>query len=534
MSETAEQGFWSKLGFNDLLIGAVTLLILTLIGLILALYVLPREHLEIPELLQGVRVARAADFPVGASRVASWGERTILVVRSGENRFVGLEGTSPRDGCLLRWDVESLRIVSPCSYAVFDLQGNVVTGLTTTPLQRRAWRSGASWVANLWSDIRASTDSSLLGVARFVGLLYGPIDRSLRIDEALRKALKYRLAAHAGWRHMFGGITYLLFMILVVTGVLLAFYYRPSIDEAYPSIQHLTSEVSFGWLIRDLHVWSANLIVIAVLAHMGRVFFSAAYKPPRETGWLIGLMLLFVVLAFGATGYLLPWDQWAYWTTTEVLDAASATVIVGGVITEAIMGDAIVSGATLSRFFAVHVIVLPWFAFALLGYHFTLVRRRGVAPPVETQETTDPWRASAAWSAKDLEELRPGTPFFPDHLLRMFVVAVLVLAVAVSLAALFPRPLADVADPYVPPSELVSTLSGSMGVCCIHTLGTEPGPHSSVRQEARAPPSTQTRGGRGRHYVLPGIHLGLDSWPSGPNRTGLSGLAHRRGHSACR
>ncbi len=322
---------------------------------------------------------------------------------------------------------------------------------------RRAWQDLSRWVGNVWSDIRASTDSSLLGVARFVGLLYGPIDRSLRIDEALRKALKYRLASHVGWRHMFGGITYLLFMILVVTGVLLAFYYRPSVAEAYPSIQHLTSEISFGWLIRDLHVWSANLIVIAVLAHMGRVFFSAAYKPPRETGWLIGLMLLFVVLAFGATGYLLPWDQWAYWTVTEVLDAASATVILGGVFTEAIMGDVIVSGATLSRFFAVHVIILPWIAFALLGYHFTLVRRRGVAPPVEVEEKEDTWRASAAWSAKDLEELRLGVPFFPNHLLRMFVVSMLVLAVAVSLAALFPRPLADVADPYTPPSELVST-----------------------------------------------------------------------------
>lgn len=138
MSETAEQGFWAKLGFNDLLIGAVVLLILALTGLILSLYVLPGEHMEMPELLQGVRVSREADFPVGASRVVSWGERTILVIRSGEGRFVGLEGTSPRDGCVLQWDAESLRIVSPCSYAVFDLQGNVVTGLTTTPLQRYA------------------------------------------------------------------------------------------------------------------------------------------------------------------------------------------------------------------------------------------------------------------------------------------------------------------------------------------------------------------------------------------------------------
>ena len=126
----------AKLGFNDLLLGAVNLLMLAGLGLILALYLLPGEHLEISELLPGVRVAREADFPVGASRVVSWGDRTVLVVRSGEQRFVGLQGTSPKDGCVLRWDLESLRVVSPCNYVVFDLQGNVVAGLTTTPLQR--------------------------------------------------------------------------------------------------------------------------------------------------------------------------------------------------------------------------------------------------------------------------------------------------------------------------------------------------------------------------------------------------------------
>lgn len=136
MSEPEEMSREPKLGFNELLLNAVVLMMVTLMGLILALYVLPREHLELPELLSGVRVAREADFPVGASRVVSWGERTILVIRGDRTRYAGLQGTSPSDGCILRWDPEALRIVSPCSQAVFDLQGNVVTGLTTTPLQR--------------------------------------------------------------------------------------------------------------------------------------------------------------------------------------------------------------------------------------------------------------------------------------------------------------------------------------------------------------------------------------------------------------
>ena len=296
------------------------------------------------------------------------------------------------------------------------------------------------WLVQVWADLRASTDTGVLAVARFIGLLYGPIDGQARIDEALRKALRYRLPGHVGWRHAFGGVTYLLFIVLIVTGVLLSFYYRPSAQEAYPSIQFIVSQAPFGWLVRDLHVWSASLIVVAALAHMGRVFFDAAYKPPRETNWLVGLFLLFLILAFGSTGYLLPWDQWAYWTVTEVLDALAGLPLIGGPVVAVLRGDAIVSGATLSRFFALHVIVLPWVALVLLGYHFTLVRKHGIAPPKNPDEAS-----------------RPPVPFFPHHLLRSFSVSVVALGLAISVAALFPRPVGHAANPYEPPSELVST-----------------------------------------------------------------------------
>ncbi|NIN12384.1 MAG: DUF4405 domain-containing protein, partial [Gemmatimonadales bacterium] len=241
-------------------------------------------------------------------------------------------------------------------------------------------RQRFKWLSQFWADLKASTDPGLLGVARFLGLLYGPIERHVPIDQAFRKALSHRLPGFITWRHALGGITYLLFMVLVVTGVLLSFYYRPSVEEAYPSIQYIVSEVPLGWLARDLHVWSANLIVVATLAHMARVFFSGTYKPPRETNWAVGLLLLLVVLAFGATGYLLPWDQWAYWTVTEVLNAMSGAPLLR-ILASVLRGDVMVSGATLSRFFAVHVILLPWIAFALLLYHFSLVRKHGIAPP---------------------------------------------------------------------------------------------------------------------------------------------------------
>ncbi len=330
-------------------------------------------------------------------------------------------------------------------------------------------RSAVSqWVAQMWADLKSSTDASILGVARFVGLLYGPIDRRLRIDQALRKSLQYRLPSHATWRQAFGGITYLLFIILVVTGVLLSFYYRPSAGEAYQSVQHIVSEVSFGWLIRDIHVWSANLIVVAIIAHMARVFFDAAYKPPRETNWLVGLLLLFVVIAFGATGYLLPWDQWAYWTATEVLDALAGVPVLGGALVAVLTGDVMVSGATLSRYFAFHVIIMPWVAFALLAYHFTLVRRRGIAPPRGAPASTGNERMLSpedtlagvegiATPSKASTSDDEGIPFFPNHLLRSFIISVVVLAVVISLAALFPRPVGELANPDAPPAELVSS-----------------------------------------------------------------------------
>jgi quinol-cytochrome oxidoreductase complex cytochrome b subunit len=296
------------------------------------------------------------------------------------------------------------------------------------------------WRRRFRGDLKESTDASFLTAPRFFGLLYGPIDRSLPIDQALRKALAHRLPAHVGWRHALGGVAYLLFMVLVVTGVLLSLHYRPSSEEAYGSIQHIVNGVTFGWLVRDVHVWSATLIVIVVLAHMARVFFDGAYKPPRETSWLIGLLLLFVVIAFGATGYLLPWDQWAYWTVTEVLNTVAVFPLLGGLIVTALTGDVFVSGATLSRFFALHVIILPWIAFALLIFHFRMIRTQGVAPPRGAVESDT-----------------PGVPFFPHHLLRSFLVTVVVLAIVITLATLFPRPLAELASPVEPPNELVST-----------------------------------------------------------------------------
>ena len=130
----------------------------------------------------------------------------------------------------------------------------------------RSPRGPLGWLSRLWDDFVSSIDASLLGFLRFLGLLYGPIGRRLPIDQAFRKSMAYRLPAHVGWRHALGGITYLLFIFMVITGVLLSFYYRPSVQEAYPSIQYIVSRVPFGWLLRDAHVWSASLLVVQAAA----------------------------------------------------------------------------------------------------------------------------------------------------------------------------------------------------------------------------------------------------------------------------
>jgi ubiquinol-cytochrome c reductase cytochrome b subunit len=296
----------------------------------------------------------------------------------------------------------------------------------------------SSWLAQFRDDVKQSADPSLLSGLRIFGLLYGRIDRRLPIDEALRKSWSRRLPANVGWRHAFGGIAYFLFMILVVTGVLLTFYYRPSVEEAYPSIQFIVSEAPFGWLFRDMHVWAANLIIVALLAHMARVLFAGAYKPPRETSWFVGIALLAVVVVFGITGYLLPWDQWAYWATTEFVRGVEQIPLIGGFTATFLRGDRIVSSATLSRFFALHVVVLPWLAFGLLSLHYVIIRGHGVA------------------GAEDAVPDQ-GTPFYPNHLLRILVISVFLIAIVGSLAALFPRPVGDPATPFYAPDKIVST-----------------------------------------------------------------------------
>jgi menaquinol-cytochrome c reductase cytochrome b subunit len=214
------------------------------------------------------------------------------------------------------------------------------------------------------------------------GILYGELDERLGIRDAIKKNMSKPVPYHVNLTFCFGGISFFVFLILLFTGVLLLMYYRPTTGEAYESVVLITNVVSYGWLIRGLHHWGANLMVLMVMLHMARVFFYGAYKPPRDFNWVIGVVLLLLILMFGFSGYLLPWSQVSFWATTVVTDAIGALPAAGKTIQYFLRGGPEVGQLTLTRFFALLVVVLPAVTIALLFLHFGMLRKQGISGPL--------------------------------------------------------------------------------------------------------------------------------------------------------
>jgi quinol-cytochrome oxidoreductase complex cytochrome b subunit len=179
--------------------------------------------------------------------------------------------------------------------------------------------------------------------------------------------------------YCFGGIAFVLFVILAITGILLAVYYQPTPDEAYSSVLKISTQVQFGWWVRSIHKWAAGGMVLLVLLHTLRVFFTGAYKAPRELNWLTGVLLLVITMGFGFTGYLLPWDQKAYWATKVGTDIAGSVPLLGHFLLVSLRGGEQISAATLGRFYDLHVLVLPAIIIILLLGHFWMIRRHGIS-----------------------------------------------------------------------------------------------------------------------------------------------------------
>jgi cytochrome b6 len=235
--------------------------------------------------------------------------------------------------------------------------------------------------------------------------------------------------------YYFGGMTLFFFLVQVLTGILLMLYYRPSSAEAFESVEFLMTTVPFGWLIRSVHGWSANLMVFFAFIHLVTAFFMKAYRPPREITWITGCVLLLLSLGFGFSGYLLPWNQLAFFATKVGTDIAGSVPLVGEWMLRFLRGGDRVAGGTLSRFYGWHVALLPALTVLLIGLHLLLIQLHGMSVPKQAERAASP----------------PGTmKFFPHFALREAFGWTLALGVLAALAAFFPLELGEKADPFAP------------------------------------------------------------------------------------
>ncbi len=259
-----------------------------------------------------------------------------------------------------------------------------------------------------WLDERARLND----LVQFMGKKYVPVHR------------------HSLW-YYFGGVTLFLFIIQVGTGILLLLYYKGSEQLAFESIQFIMSRVQFGWLIRSIHSWAANLFILSAVVHMFSVYFGKAYRNPREVTWLTGMLMLFIGMGFGFSGYLLPWNELAFFATKVGTDIAGVLPVIGKPLMVFLRGGEEVTGATLTRFFGFHVAVLPGLFTFLLIIHLVLVQRQGMSEPLGSEGRLD----------------RP-MPFFPNFILRDLLLWLIVLNVLAILAVFFPWELGVKADPF--------------------------------------------------------------------------------------
>ena len=244
------------------------------------------------------------------------------------------------------------------------------------------------------------------------------------------------LHRHSFW-YVLGGMTLFLFCVQVVTGIFLLMYYQPTADHAFESVQFIMTRVQFGWLIRSIHSWSANLMIFTAFVHMFSVYFLKAYRKPRELTWVTGMLLLFVILGFGFSGYLLPWNTLSFFATKVGTDMAGFVPFFGKWILEFLRGGKEVTGATLTRFFGFHVAVLPGLATLLLAMHLLLVQRLGMSVPPKVEQEIEEGRAPAR-----------SMPFFPNFMLRDMIGWYAALGVLGALAAIFPWELGAKANPF--------------------------------------------------------------------------------------
>jgi quinol-cytochrome oxidoreductase complex cytochrome b subunit len=264
------------------------------------------------------------------------------------------------------------------------------------------------------------------------------LDHRTGVHTAVRKFLYEDIPASSGWHQVFGSVAMFLILVQFFTGIMLAFNYAPTPGEAYNSLRYILTEVTAGRLMRGLHHWGASMIIVIVVLHMVQVFIWGAYKKPREATWMVGVVLLLLTLAYGLTGYLLPWDNRAYWGTVVTTQIAAMAPGLGQYATRLMGGDGAVGVVTFARFYALHVLLLPPATLALIGIHVYLVRKHGVAPAPS-------------------DEGKPNKQFYPQQVFKDTAAIFLAFALLFTLAIAVRVPLEQIADPtdtaYIPRPE---------------------------------------------------------------------------------
>lgn len=247
------------------------------------------------------------------------------------------------------------------------------------------------------------------------------------VESAIKNFLYEDIPASSGWHQIIGSMAVFFFIVQVFTGGLLAFNYAPTPGEAYNSVKYIMTELTGGRLIRGLHHWGASMMLIIVVLHMTQVFLYGAYKKPREATWMLGVVLLLIVLAFGLTGYLLPWDDRAYWGTVVTTQIAASAPLAGPYLQRLLGGSSGVGNVTFSRFYALHTVLLPPLAMILIGIHVYLVRKHGVAPAVG--------------------DVAPRRKFFPEQVFKDTVGVTAGFLILFTMAVVADVPLGQLADP---------------------------------------------------------------------------------------
>jgi ubiquinol-cytochrome c reductase cytochrome b subunit len=248
------------------------------------------------------------------------------------------------------------------------------------------------------------------------------------LETAIRQFLYEEIPASSGWHQVFGSVAVFLFLTQAFTGALLAFNYAPTPGDAYNSLRYILTELTGGRLIRGLHHWGASMMIVVVVLHMVQVFLYGAYKKPREATWMVGVVLLLVTLAYGLTGYLLPWDNRAYWGTVVTTRIAGQAPLLGPYMLRLMGGGGAVGVVTFARFYGLHVLLLPPATLLLIAVHVYLVRKHGVAPAPG-------------------DEVLPKQQFYPRQVFKDTVAIFVAFAILFVMAVAIRVPLEQLADP---------------------------------------------------------------------------------------